>query len=153
MIRFALGLVPWWCWLLLGSVGAASAVTYHAVTLQRVRAEVRAEIALEVAQRDAEARRLANTANARVTDDYVKQVRAASGAAARARSDLERVRDELSAQQAAVTDAGSDESAAVTRNLLGECVGLLEASAASAAGLATQVRGLQGFVNEVCLAR
>jgi Tfp pilus assembly protein PilV len=150
VIRFVLGLMPWWGWLLLGGIGTTTLVVYHLQALHHVRVQVRAEMRAEIAERDAEALRLANTANARVTDGYHQQIRTAGAAAARARTDLQRVRDELT-QQAAATGAGTDASAAAARQLLGECVGLLGESAATAGGLSAQVRGLQSYINDVCL--
>jgi hypothetical protein len=148
VIRFALGLIPPWAWLAAAGVALASVVTWHFVQVQQARQEVRAEIA-EQANRDSLRR---HEANQGVTDRAHKERTALAAAAAAARADAGRLRDELAASRVAAAGPGSDGAATVPLELLGECSARRESVAREAAGLAAQVRGLQDWIQRVCLA-
>lgn len=147
MIRFLLGLVPPWGWLLAAGVALASVVTWHLVQVQQAKQEVRAEFDQQ-ANRDALRRFEASQG---VTDRAHKERQALAAAAAAARADAGRLRDELAAARAAAAGPGSDGAATVPLELLGECSARRESVAREAAQLAAKVRGLQDWIGRVCL--
>jgi hypothetical protein len=143
-----LGLVPPVGWALLAGVAIATATGWHLVQVQQAKQEVRDEMSQQ-ATRDALRR---HEANQGVTDRAHKERLTLAAAAAAARAESHRLRDELAAARAAAAGPGSDGAATVPLELLGECSARRESVAREAAGLAAQVRGLQDWVQRVCLA-
>ena len=93
-----------------------------------------------------------------VEEAYAQEKRKSSAAAARARTQLDGLRDELYAIPAP-SKAGADSAPAcrtdagtLERQLLGQCATALVGVAAEADRLAMQVLGLQGYIRMVCTA-
>jgi hypothetical protein len=150
MIRFALGLVPPWGWALLAGAAIATATGWHLVQLRQARQEVRDEMSQQ-ATRDVLRR---HEANQGVTDRAHKERLTLAAAAAAARAESHRLRDELAAARAhSEAGPGADGGAAVALELLGECAARRSEVAGEAARLAAQVRGLQDYASRVCVAR
>ena len=117
-----------------------------------VRAEYQAkELAAEKAAREREQELIAE--RQKLEDRYVQDKRKADAAAAGARAELGRLRDQLAARGAAAAttaapirvDGGSPEA-----QLLGACASALVGVAEDADRLAAQVIGLQAYVRGVC---
>lgn len=95
-------------------------------------------------------------ARQKVEENYAQEKRKAAVAASRARTQLDGLRDELAANDAAQASADPAatcraDAGALERELLGQCAAALFGMASEADRLATQVLGLQGFVRNVCL--
>jgi Sec-independent protein translocase protein TatA len=117
-----------------------------------VRAEYQAkELAAEKAAREREQELVAE--RKKLEDRYVQDKRKAEAAAAGARAELGRLRDQLAARSATTqtpatpirVDGGSPEA-----QLLGACASALVGVAEDADRLAAQVIGLQAYVRGVC---
>lgn len=148
MIRFALGLVPVWGWALLLGIAGATLYTRHLKEVQDARNEVIAEWNAEKLVA-AETYRLRNQANAGVIDGYRKQVQSVARAAASARTESVRLRDEIAYHaQRAASGPGADDSP--IGKLFGECAAEVARLAEAADQLAAQTRGLQRYAGEVC---
>jgi len=91
--------------------------------------------------------------NAEVKHEAIKKQ--SQRAIAGARSELDRLRDDLAARSGSTSQdpaacPGTDGAAPIERDLFGQCAGSLVIMAAEADRLATQVSGLQGYVGAVC---
>lgn len=91
-------------------------------------------------------------------EQYVKEKRKAAVAATNAKSELDRLRDELTNRSreesvSSCTDTRVDAGAGLERELLGHCATTLVSMAAEADRLETVVVGLQSYVKNVCLAK
>ena len=160
MIKFVLGLLPWWAWAALLAVAIATATAWHMTETRKARNEGRAEVQAKWDALEAERNRVAATdalrrgeANIVVTDTHRKQVAKSQAAAATARSELERLHDALAERDraiAAATGPRVDDSAAIAKSL-GECSSEYQAVAGISDRLADQVTGLQAYVQQVCL--
>jgi hypothetical protein len=114
----------------------------QAVAAASERARAR-EQALVAAKQDVEVR-------------YAQLKKRNEAAAAGARSELERLRDTLAQRPAgadATASAGVDGGPGLEQQLLGRCAQTLLGLAVTADRLEAQIVGLQGYVNNVCLAR
>lgn len=153
MISFLARLVPAWGWAALIAIAVATAGVWHVVEMRQARAEGRAAAELEMRQRADQDALERNARNERVTDAYIKQRDAVAHAAAGARAESERLREQLAALPAADPAAGAGaDGAAPLAELLGSCGERYQAVAAEADRLAGQVRGLQNYARQVCVA-
>lgn len=89
---------------------------------------------------------------------YVEEKRKAAAAATGAKSELDRLRDELAAPRNSAcpnpaAPARSNGGAGLESELLGHCATALVGMAAEADRLEAQVVGLQQYVKQVCLAK
>jgi hypothetical protein len=92
----------------------------------------------------------------KLEDRYVDEKRKAAAAAAGARTELDRLRDELAAPRRPASEdpapaARVDDRAGPERELLGHCATALVGMAQEADRLETVVVGLQQYVKQVCL--
>ena len=158
MIKFVLGLLPWWAWAALIAIALATATAWHFSETHAARNEGRAEIKAQWDALEAERDRVAaadalrrTEANIGVTNEYRKRINHAAAAASAARSELEQLRDEISRRvETATPGQGIDDAAAIGK-LLGACAAEYQLVAADADRLAEQVRGLQSYANKVCM--
>ena len=112
--------------------------------------------AAEQAARERE--QVLSQARQKAEEAYVQEKRKAIAAAARARTQLDGLRDELYALPGPAA-AGENsaptcrvDAGALERELLGQCAATLVSVAAEADRMAAQVLGLQGYVRGVCAA-
>ena len=82
---------------------------------------------------------------------HIKQRAAVASAAAGARAESERLREQLAALPAADSASGPGADGSPIAELLGACADRYQAVAAEADRLAGQVRGLQKYAVEVCM--
>jgi hypothetical protein len=174
VIKFVLGLLPWWAWAALIAIALATATAWHYSETRAARKEGRDEVqkrwdALE-AERDKTAAREAlrsAEANLGVGEDYEARrkqtaaaVAAANERAAAATADADGLRDTLSRLAAApAADLGTaQERADSLGRILGECTGLVKegerlvaASQERVGALADKVTGLQNYASKVCM--
>lgn len=117
-----------------------------------VRAEYQAkELAAEKAAREREQELVAE--RKKLEDRYVQDKRKAEAAAAGARAELGRLRDQLAARGAAPTTPATPiraDAGTIEGQLLGACASALVGVAEDADRLAAQVIGLQAYVRGVC---
>jgi len=140
----------------------------HTIAYQKGKAVVRAEWNKDIAERAAQALEAERqnrakeqqlvAARQRAETKYVEQKRRAADTARGAKSELERLRNELAARrgQAGAGSAaagGNHGRAGLEAELLGRCAEALVGVAADADRLGAQVVGLQGYVKQVCLAK
>lgn len=120
-----------------------------------VRAEYQAkQLAAEQAARAREQELVAQ--RQKVEELYVEEKRKAAAAAAGARTELGRLRDQLAAGRPAPanpTPTTRADAGAIEGQLLGACASALVAVAEDADRLAAQVVGLQDYVRGVCRSR
>lgn len=93
-------------------------------------------------------------ARQKAEEAYVQEKRKATAAAARARTQLDGLRDELAATPITTSEDSAPacrvDAGTLERELLGQCAAALVGVAAEADRMAAQVLGLQGYVKEVC---
>lgn len=114
----------------------------------------RAKAALAAEQAARAAEQAIQKAKHQVEVRYANARKDATDRAARAQSELDRLRDQLAARdraaaQAAAACARSD-GAATERQLFGHCATALAGMASEADRLSAQVGGLQAYVRDVC---
>lgn len=140
----------------------------HFVSYRYGRATVRAQWEQDKAQRTQQALAAEQAARAReqelidkrkkLEDRYAQNKRKADAAAAGARTELGRLRDQLAAAGGQTpadpaAPARADAAPSAERAVISECAGALVEMAANADRLSATVTGLQGYVSEVCRAR
>lgn len=143
-------------------------IVSHTAVYRAGKASVRAEWDKDIAARTAQALEAEQKARAKeqqlvtarqqAETRYVEEKRRAATAAVGAKSELDRLRDELAAPRnpacaSPTAPAGNHGGAGLESELLGHCAQALVGMAAEADRLETQVVGLQQYIKQVCLAK
>ena len=129
----------------------AAATVWHYSEVRQAGKDGYAKAEADMRERTDQDAKDRSEANERVTDAYIKQRDAVARAAAGARAESERLREQLAALPAADSASGPGADGSPIAELLGACADRYQAVAAEADRLAGQVRGLQKYAVEVCM--